>query len=232
MTETNNSQTRWLNFSYATRNPDITIDETLYKQHDTYLPKLLKVSRVALAVAVVFAALTVKFFLDGSWLLAIPIGSAAIVALFFSSASVRAGGGTAYESELLIPAIITDTNPTQIIALANISSKDDEKSGSEHVQWAAKRINLPSLPLHQHTVGQRVPCAAIFGGSRNDLRLAFEPRPLSWATSSIEEIKHNEGMIPQVEWDFLEKITNKVPDHAEDNIALFDHDGNFERTVR
>lgn len=234
MTDVEKGQTRWLNISYATRNPDITIEESLYNAHDTYLPKLRKVSGIALAIALLFVVFTVILMSKGSWLLAIPLALVALIALFFSRASMAAGGGSAYKSGLLIPAEVTSTNPVQIVALANISNKDDdddEQSDETEVQWAAKRLNIPSLPLHEPAVGQRVPCAALFGGSSKGLHVAFEPRPLSWATSNIEEIKRNEEVITQEEWDFLQEIVDRVPEHEEDQIALFDHDGNFEKTM-
>lgn len=217
-----NQKGKPLNFSQATLGSKITIEKKLIEKYDIYAAKAKKTSKFAIFMSFILTSLSIKLFLNGNWVIGIITIILALISLFlfFMFRGVAIGG--AFESGLLVPGMIVNTNPIEIVVLANISNSEDEQKK----QYACKKTKV-KLPLHQITLGEKVPCVAMFGGANNGIYTNFEPRPLVWACSSFEEITSEINRIDQSDWEYLDVVKNKVPKLEENQIALFNNNHEF-----
>ncbi len=221
-TENSTEKGKPINLSQATVAAKISIDKNLVKKYDIYAKKAKLVSLVIFIMTISFIAMSGMLFSKGHWGFAIITVIFSLFGFFLTLMFRGISSGGAFESGLLVGGIITNISPLEMVVLANISNSENDE-----VQYACKKIKPINLPLHKIKLGERIPCAAMFGGVRDGIHLNFQPRPLSWATSDITEIKAELEKIDSSDWEFLELVKNKIPKLDDEQIALFDLDGKF-----
>lgn len=221
-----NEQGKPLMLSQATRGAKVSISQENISRYDTYAQKSRKKSHIALIIALLGIPFSIKLFMNGHWIIGVVSILITLIAIVAFFALRGMSLGIVYESGLLVPGVIVNVNPIQIVTLGNVSTSDD---GS--VTYACKKITTSELPLHQVQLNEKVPCAAMFGGPKNGIYTNFEPRPLSWATSDSGEITKNIDRIDDAEWQFLDSVKNDIPDMKDFQVALFTQDGAFDKVV-
>lgn len=213
-----------LNFSFATRAINIDADQEQIAKYDEYTAKSNPLQYAALAVAVGLLGLGVYLFVIGHWVWGI-VSLIAFLFVFMISRSL--GKATlqksiAYEDGLLIPGIICSTNPLQLVAMADMSSEENQPR-----IYGCTKFSIAALPLHSLEVGTRVPCVSLFGMAVKGYRRHFEPRPVSWGYTDPNIIQ---GAIVAIDtaddgevsdWEILERLASKMKDVPEKEIVFF-----------
>ena len=210
------------NFSSASRATNFRPDMDRIKRYDTYPQKYTRLSRTVQAVGLLTAAGAIRFWTTdhGIW-----AGLAVLLALllFLGAYMIRRGASAViYSGGLLIPAHITALKPLQLVALANMSN--DEEADE---LYGLRRCTLKELPLHALRIGERVPCAAAFGGTTQGGWGHFEPRPLVWSTDDQTIIEASTAAIPDEEWARLDELTRQLPALEDDQVAFYRADLTF-----
>jgi hypothetical protein len=214
-----------INFSVATRALHITPDLERLKKYDEYPAKVRKQKLKNLFWFMIFAAPTATLIAKGyPWWSIIPgilAGWNFLWFIAFRNASPKA----VYEKGLLIGAIITNENPLQIVAMAEMQTAEDDP-----VCWGLKRLDVKELPLHKIKKGERVPCAAMFGGAMPFAALwsEFEAHPACWATGDAASLEKAKRAIDETEWQTLETLAQKAAECTDidfsKKVAYFNED--------
>ncbi|WP_156286312.1 DUF3239 domain-containing protein [Oceanivirga salmonicida] len=126
----------------------------------------------------------------------------------------------AYQYGLIIPAIIVQTNPIKIIALANMCSE----IGQDEI-YAVKKMEIKKLPNHNIAIGEKVPCVSLFSEAVDGYRRYFEPRPICWGYKDSKHIKKANDILKN-DWEILNLLKEKVKDN-ENEIIFFDKNLNI-----
>ncbi len=164
---------KMLNLSTATYAMNIKPDEDQIKKFDEYRGKTNTLKYTVIALVLLFGGLSAYLFQTGHWI----FGSiSVIITLLLLLFSLSIGNNSAYESGLITPAIIIETNPIKIIALADMRSEEDQ----EKIILGCKKMTLKNLPNHHIKIGEKVPCVSLFSMAHKGYRQNFEPRPISW----------------------------------------------------
>lgn len=127
----------------------------------------------------------------------------------------------AYESGLIIPAIITEIQPLTLLALADVRGDEEKK-----LVWSCRKIIIQQLPHHHLTVSEKVPCVSLFGMSVKGYRRCFEPRPVSWGFSDENHRQQALESIREEEWHVLARLEPQMKKVPEDVMVFFDKDLN------
>lgn len=209
------------NFSAAGRAANFEPDLARVRRYDPYLKKYKRISLLVLVAGLFAAAVATRLWITGhgGW-----SGLMVVLALllFLGAYMLHQGAiGTVYSSGLLVPAVITSLKPLQLIALANMSRQEDS------VLYGLQRITLTELPLHSLQTGERVPCAAAFGGLEQESWGYFEARPLVWATADSAIIRTAAASISNEEWARLNQLISKLPTLEDDQTAFYRDDLTF-----
>lgn len=206
------------NISRASRTSDVEVNLKHIKKYDERRAKFVRSGRRYLGLALIMLSLTLKLYIDGLLLWgALPM-LITLFAFFKWYMYRNASQSSVYKSGMLVPAIVVNTNPIELAALANVICEDVDLE-----QLACKRFAVKSLPLHRIEEGEKVPCVALFGGKEKGIWTNFEPRPLCWATDDAEMIRRNAGLIEEREWSILNKVAGELS-ASEDEIVLLDAD--------
>lgn len=216
--DSKNEMGKSFNFSRASRTSDVEVNRELMKKYDEQRSKFVKLGKLQLGLFLIMFSFSLKLYVDGLWLWGSLTMLIALFALFRWYVYRNAAGGSAYTSGLLVPAVVVQTHPIELVALANVLCDDVEPE-----QLACKRFSVKNLPMHPIAAGERVPCMALFGGKEKGMWTNFEPRPLCWITEDAEAIRRNVERIEEREWDILSKIAGEMP-AAGDDIVLLDAD--------
>ena len=131
----------------------------------------------------------------------------------------------AYKNGLIIPAIIINTNPIEILAMADMRSMEEQ----EPIYGFLKML-IKDLPNHKIEMYEKIPCVSLFGMAIKGYRRHFEPRPISWGYEDA-------GLIPKVvdiiseeevtndafknEWEMLYYVKDKLNKDLEYETAVF-----------
>lgn len=218
------------NFSHASRAMNIEPDEEQIKKYDQYPDTGSFIKYLFIILSLGTLALTVYLFSNGRWILGI-LGI--IGTLLFAFLILVFGGSKkmAYKIGLIIPAIIVNTNPIEIVAMADMRSKEDQ----EPVYGFLKMI-INNLPNHKIEIDEKVPCVSLFGSAIKGYRRHFEPRPISWGYAEESFIPQTVAVISQEatssdlfnnEWEMLYKIKDRFTvDVAHNTVLFFDEDLN------
>ena len=216
-----------VNLSVATRALNVTPDLKRVERYDEYPAELKKQKLKDLSLFLLFAAPAATLVSKGFYWWSILPGLIAFWNLYWYIMHRNASPKTVYESGLLIPAIITDIKPLQIVAMANMSTSDDDAD----VCWGVQRFSINELPLHNIKNGERVPCVAMFGGSAfAKVWSMFEVHPVCWATADISVLQ--EAIIAinedEDEWKILETLAQKAAERDDvdfsGEVAYFNKD--------
>ncbi|QXP61636.1 DUF3239 domain-containing protein [Olleya sp. HaHaR_3_96] len=219
-----------LNLSSASRAMNTEPDEEQIEQFDEYEAKASPLKYVAMLLAFVSISLSIYLFYTGHWgwgLILIPL------ILFFGMLTYSFGKANvtkqiAYESGLIISAIVVETNPIKIIALADMRSSTDQK-----IIWGCQKMTIKNLPNHKIVVGEKIPCVSLFGIALKGYRRFFEPRPISWGyknpdliSKTVELITNDSALESDNEWVILEQLNTKMKNSMDKEVVFFDEDLN------
>ncbi len=212
-----------LNNSVASRAINMEADDELLKQYDPYSQKHLRTSRITFFVGLLCLGAAIKMIAGGSWIIGILLILLTLGLWFAALATKGLALGIAYQQGLLVPSIVVNTNPIQIVVLAPLQGSDALPPLN-----GAKKITVTHLPLHEAKVGEKVPCVSLFGGNQGGYYTNFEPRVMSWGIGSKEAIERAISEIDEEEWEFLEAIKNAIPEGMKDHeVACFNMDYTF-----
>ncbi len=224
-----------LNNSQATRAMNLKPDDEQVDKWDNYPAKPNKLIYLFMALAVGTLLLTIYLFAQGHWIFGI-IGIAGLLILLLLSYSFGNGGlkkRIAYESGLLIPAIIVNTAPLELLAMADMSTT----AGQEPV-YGFMKIAGRNLPNHEIVVNEKVPCVALFGSAKKGYRRHFEARPVccgfadpklvAQATTAISKEPTGNRKF-RTEWDMLYALRDKIGVSMKPGTILF-FDGDLNGT--
>lgn len=211
------------NFSSASRAANFRPDLDRVKRYDPYRQKYVRLTRIVLGIGLLSAALSLRFWTTDHGIWAVVIGVLALLLLLGGYMLGRGASAAVYSSGLLIPAHITSLEPLQLVVLATMSSDDEDTDET----YGIRRVTLKELPVHSLRIGERVPCAASFGGDHNGAWGHFEPRPLVWATDDPLLITASTATIPEEEWIRLDQLTRQLPEIQEDQVAFYRADLTF-----
>jgi len=217
-----------LNNTFATRAANLEADKISVAKYDQFKWQHKHLQYFSASIFLLFAAaiyLSVTgHYIWGSLLFLITMLLYYIVGI---SATMLSEG--VYKNGLLMPAIITSTNPLQILVLANMGNGLNTRP-----VWGCRKINIKALPHHQLVLGEQIPCVAFFNNVvKNNTRMHFEPRPLCWATQNMEVIQNANNYIKndedeempagcKNEWDMLKLLQLKMADIKHQKVVFFD----------
>lgn len=214
---------KMINFSMAGSAMNIEPDINQVKKYDEYPAKRNPLFYVALVFALSSAVATFFFFSNGSWIW----GSLFILLTLVFFLFVRSYNNPllmkriAYESGLIIPAVITETQPLTLLALADIRG-DEEKD----LVWGCRKIIVHQLPHHHLCISEKIPCASLFGMSVKGYRRYFEPRPISWGFPDENHRQQALESIGEEEWHVLAQLEPQMKEVPKDLVVFFDKDLN------
>ncbi len=191
-----------LNLSQATRAANIDADLRRVMEYDPYPAQVKRDRRRQLFWLVIFLAATVVLVYFGfPWWSVIP-GFLCLFKLFMWLALRNVKPLTVYKNGLLVPAVVTQTSPLQIMALSEMQTSEELP-----VCWGMKRFEIKALPGHELKVGERVPCAALFGGAMlAKVWSNIEAHPVCWGTGDRSVISRADEAIGEEEWNVLNEL--------------------------
>nr|WP_232542267.1 DUF3239 domain-containing protein [Nocardia bovistercoris] len=140
-----------------------------------------------------------------SYLLAVAFALGAVVALWVTlSAPHRAGIDRLYADGELVPAVVSETNPSGVVLLALVDVSGPEAGDSRYALVTRK---VRDLPGHHKRAGERVPSVAVRHeraprqvGERWQVVSAM---PIAWGTRDARVIEQARAAISEVEWRLL-----------------------------
>ena len=234
-------QGKSFNFSSATRSANFRPDIDRIKQYDPYRQKYVRITRIGQGVGLLTAGFAVRLWTTGNGVWAVVVGVLGLLLLAVGYMIGRGANASIYESGLLIPGRIVALNPLQLVVMADMNNSvdDDDEHNADHKDdneaviknandlYGVRRVTLKGLPVHTLQVGERIPCAAGFGGSNLGGWGHFEPRPLVWATNDLSIITAATAAIPDEEWARLDRLSSELPEIAEDQVAFYDAELRF-----
>ncbi len=211
-----------VNLSIASRAMNLKPDNEQIKQFDEHAKRTNKFRNKLILVLLFIGGLSVYLFTTGHWVFASILAVITLLVLFFT---MNISNTTVYESGLIIPAIIINTNPIKIITLADMRSDVDEQK----LIWGCQKITLKNLPNHKIEIGEKIPCVSMFGMAIKGYSRHFEPRPLSWGfanpnyISEVVDLITNDDECPNFanEWEILEKLIDVMKTSDKENEVLF-----------
>ena len=206
------------NFSSASRAAHFRPDIDRIRRYDPYRQKYVRLTRIVQGIGLLTAGLSLRLWTTDHGIWAGVIGVLALLLLLGGYMLGRGASAAVYSGGLLIPAHITSLEPLQLVALANMSSDDEDTDET----YGIRQVTLKELPVHSLRIGERVPCAASFGGNHNGVWGYFEPRPLVWATDDPVLITVSIAVIPEEEWTRLYQLTRQLADIQDDQVAFYD----------
>lgn len=219
-----------MNFSYATRAMNTEPDSDQLEKYDEYPTGGNPIMYVFILLTIALLGFTIYLFTTGHWVWGIVGILVSLILAFlsymFGNASLKKS--VAYENGLLIPAIIVNTNPIQILAIADMSADE-----AVDPVYGVKKMTVNNLPNHVVEKGEKVPCVALFGMAYKGYRRMFEPRPVSWGYKNKDVIQEAIQAISQDdvegkfenEWEMLYEIETKYSDKIKDDeLTFFDKD--------
>ncbi len=216
-----------VNNSQASRAMNRKPDEAQVEQYDNYPAKGNPLIYLFLVLAAGTLLLTIYLFANGHWLFGI-IGIAGLLILLLLSYSFGNSGlkkRIAYESGLLIPAIIVNTAPLELLAMADMSTA----AGQEPI-YGFLKIAAKNLPNHKVELNEKVPCVSLFGMATKGYRRHFEPRPVSCGfkdptlvTQAVAVISKGptENRKFRTEWEMLYALRDKIGTGMKKGTILF-----------
>ena len=218
-----------INNSMASSAMNIAPDVAQIEKYDTLKGPTTIIDYLVWVITALVAAGVIYLFLTGHWIIgALGVILTAFCAMvsYYTVTSTAAKQMT-YEDGLLVPGMIVNLSPLEIIVLVNMCSSEDTPT-----TYGCKKIQVGSLPGHAIEVGEEVPCATLFLGSKDGCYQTFMPRPICWGYSDSEKIKSAAAAIFSEEdyesvgggWDALRQIAPVMANQAPEKIVLFNAD--------
>lgn len=219
---------KFLNFTAASRAMNIDPDTEQIKKYDEYPAKSNAIQYLFIVLCIAMLSLSIYWITGGHWILS---GIGILATTFLALLANSFGKATlmkqiAYKNGLIIPAMITNTDPIEIIALANMGSKEEQQP-----IYGCLKMNVNALPNHTIAVGEKVPCISLFGAAINGYRRHFEPRPITWGFKEaalipilIEIIaKDNNELNYADEWQMLDILKSQMTNATLGEVVFFDN---------
>lgn len=226
------SKGKSINISSATRAMNVEPDKDQIKKLDELTKKTNRIKYGLVLVIIVLAKLTLHLFQTNHWIIGSILVVVELILIFFAFSISNTG---AYKNGLIVPAIIIETNPIKIIALADMRTEEQQ----EKLIWGCKKVTLKNLPNHKIEIGEKVPCVSLFSMASKGYRINFEPRPISWGYKNPDYIPKVIDVITNSdedyhnyanEWEILENLVDTMKKTEKENKVLF-FDENLNETT-
>jgi hypothetical protein len=214
-----------VNDTYASRSMNTPPDEEHFKQFDEY--NEWKFFFLLLFLSIGMLGLTIYLFATGHWIwgiLGVIVTSFLAVMPFASRYAIQE---MAYEHGLIIPAIIINTNPIELLVMTSM----DTYSGQIPILGVMK-MKVKNLPNHTIALNEKVPCVSLFKGKKKGYHKKFIPRPISWGFKDASIISKTVKVISEeqpdnglfsTDWEILYKLKDKIKkDRSYKTIFFFD----------
>lgn len=193
------------------------VDESYAKKNNELLrdAKRLQVSALSLGLILVAGAIALYFFANGTiWMLLIAGVLVFLALLCFIMIPViprqMGDAQTLYDNYELVPAVIAEVNPRDVIILGLVNTNVDT---SIKPQWALATRTIVRVGAHERRLGERIPSVAITGRRTvkdQDHWDEISPMPITWGTTDKDVIRSAEKTIPHELWAKLEKNRGKL----------------------
>lgn len=191
-----------VNDSYSTSAPHVKASFLRILKYDNDWRGSFKFAVALIAIVLFFIVLSLYLFIHGRYiwgsLLALPVlffGKSAFLMLFMLPMMISRMKQT-YFSALLTAGVIVSVKPLRIACLVNIGN------GSGKTFYGLKIIEIDELPEHKVQLNEFIPCVSTFESGENLFRWKdFTPSPISWGTSSAEDILRCKKKIDLVDFE-------------------------------
>lgn len=217
----------FVNDSVATSAMNTAPDAARIRKYDTIKAPTNIMTGIIWCVSASIILGTAYLFMRGHWiigLVGLPFSIFAALVSYYALDDI-AVKEMAYKDGLLTPAIVVKIDPIELIAMANMRSSID---GDEI--YGCQRLQVESLPLHTLRIGEKVPCASLFTGTRNGHHKAFNARPVCWGfddagviEKAVESISADDDceFFDSV-WDMLSRVESQMSKQPFGKILFFD----------
>lgn len=214
-----------LNDSVASSAMNMKPNEEHLKKYDEYPVSRNTIHYIFIVADVLLTAFTAYLFYSGHWIWGIVLLLVSLILLVFTYSICNSNmiKEIAYENGLLIPAIVVNTNPIELVVMADMSTLD----GQDPI-YGCLKIRANKLPNHKIEINEKVPCVSLFGNTNSkNYRFEFEPRPVCWGFDKKEYIDAAQNAIEESEWQLLSSIASANKDKLSNKtVSFFDKDGN------
>ena len=209
------------NLSQASRSTNVTPDLERLKKYDIYQEKSKKDKLRTLMWCLVFGGITATLISKGYVWWSILPGVIVLYNLFLLVMQLIASPSMAFSSGLLVPGLVVGVNPIKLLVLAEMQSGEDDPTC-----WGLKMLSLNDWPEAHPKIGDRVPCASLFGGSFKGVWMNMEPRPLIWGTGDPDVLSEALSSIEDHEWEVLDQLKDKAmaAPKIEEDVMYFNED--------
>lgn len=201
------------------QNFSFDVDESYAKKNNEMLrdAKRLQTSALCLGLILIAGAAAVYFFSNGAvwmWMIAGVLVFLALLSFIMIPVIPRQMGSaqSLYDSYELVPAIIAEVNPRDVIIMALVNTNVDL---SRKPEWALASRTIVRVGSHERRLGERMPAVAITGRRTikdQDHWDEISPMPITWGTPDKDVIRDAARAIPHELWAKLEKHRNKLED--------------------
>lgn len=193
------------------------VDEAYAKKNNEFLrdARRLQVSAFFFGLVLIAVGAAGYYFADGAfwgWILAIAMGIMALISFIMIPVLPRQMGTAQalYDHYDLVPAIIAEVNPRDVVILALVNTTVDE---SAKPQLALATRTITRTGMHPRKLGSRIPSVAVTGrrSVRNqDQWDEISPMPITWGTTDVDVVRKAEKTIPHEQWTALEKLRGRL----------------------
>lgn len=195
-----------------------TVDDAYNKANNEFGKDVRRLQLSAGALGLILLLGAVWFFLASTapWRLVVLIGVGFLalfcLALVFILPKQVGGAQRLYDTYELVPAIIAEENPRDVVLMALVNLAVDPSA--RPIQGLALRT-VTKVGSHDRTVGTRVPAVAVSGRRSlkdNQRWDEISPMPIAWATPDADTIRRAEREIPESLWRELERHLGRLDD--------------------
>ncbi|AKK02595.1 DUF3239 domain-containing protein [Corynebacterium epidermidicanis] len=195
-----------------------TVDENYNKAHNEYSKDVtrLQLSAGVLGALLLAVALGIFFLTTVGWRLValVALGTFAIFcfSLIFILPRQIGGAQRLYDSYELVPAIVAEVNPRDLVLMALVNASADP-AAQRRPALALRTVT--KLEGHPTKVGVRVPSVAVSGRRSIGKDAQWDeisPMPIAWATPDRSVLVDAERAIPEAEWRRLDKLLPRLKD--------------------
>ncbi len=213
------------NDTFATRAMNMPPDPVHMKTYDEYPSKFSPLFFVMIALTVVSAVGSFASYKSGNttwWLVLLVVTLLLLFALrrFPKPDDLK---DIAYENGLLIPAIVIETQPLTLLALADMRGQEDVD-----LVWGCLKLPVKQLPHHTIAIDEKVPCVSMFGMPGNGYWSIFQPRPVAWGyddpalVKKVTESLTVDDVDDVDEWAVLRELKDAMKGAPNNKVIYFD----------
>ncbi|SOC28054.1 uncharacterized protein DUF3239 [Alloalcanivorax xenomutans] len=213
------------NDTFASRAMNMPPDPVHMETYDEYPSKFSPLFYVVIALAVFTGVCSFSLYRSGNtsgWLILLVM---TLLLLLVLRAFPRPVGhrDIAYENGLLIPAIVIETKPLTLLALADMRGQEDVD-----LVWGCLKLPVKQLPNHTIAIDEKVPCVSMFGMPENGYWSLFLPRPVAWGYSDPTLVKKvTESLTVDDEddideWAVLQELKDAMKKAPNNKVIYFD----------